>query len=164
MGAVLAGLVLAGCRLDREDSLRGELSAWLNLGPTLEFASRGTCTGAVFLLEDITIGEGISRATSVEVAVHYLRAGRAVALELFDASPTVVSEQIMAASLEQGLGILSNGVGPAQRCLSERAGWAFYLAITSEEAVMVYDPEGNAVTVLHLQADMPLAFFLRGNV
>ena len=114
--------------------------------------------------EDITIGEGISRATSVEVAVHYLRAGRAVALELFDASPTVVSEQIMAASLEQGLGILSNGVGPAQRCLSERAGWAFYLAITSEEAVMVYDPEGNAVTVLHLQADMPLAFFLRGNV
>lgn len=154
----------AGCKLDKQDALTGELSGWLSVRQALEFSSRATCTGAVFLLEDAVISDRITKATSVPTAVHYLRAGRTVAFELFDISPTEVSEQIMTANLEQGLGILSNGVGPAQRCLSDRAGYAFYLAITSPEAVMIYDPEGNAITVVHIQSEVPLAFFLRGNV
>ena len=116
VAALLAAVSLAGCRLDQEERLRAELAGWLDLRDTLEFQSRSTCTGAVFLLENTGISDQVTRATSVDTAIHYLRAGRIVAFELFDTSPTVVSEQIMTASLEQGLGLLSNGIGPAKRC------------------------------------------------
>ena len=164
VAALLAAVSLAGCRLDQEERLRAELAGWLDLRDTLEFQSRSTCTGAVFLLENTGISDQVTRATSVDTAIHYLRAGRIVAFELFDTSPTVVSEQIMTASLEQGLGLLSNGIGPAKRCLSDRAGMVVYAAITSPEAVMVYDPGGNALTLVHLLGEVPLAIFLRGNV
>ena len=64
----------------------------------------------------------------------------------------------------KGLGLLSNGLGPAKRCLSDRAGLAFYNAIMSPEAVMIYDPDGNSLTLVHTQSEVPLAIFLRGNV
>lgn len=168
MGRLLAiglcVLALAGCRLDREAALSEELARWISVAEVLEFRSRATCTGAVFRLKDTVISDRLTKATSVETAVHYLRADRPVVFKLLDTSPNEVSERIMTASLEQGLGMLSNGVGPAQRCLSDRAGLAFYAAIMSPEAVMIYDPGGNSLTLVHVQSKVPLAIFLRGNV
>lgn len=168
MGRLLAMglclLVAAGCKLDREDALRDELAGWLSVAEVLEFRSRSTCTGAVLRLKDAVISDRLTKATSVETAVQYLRAGRAVAFVLVDATPNEVSERIMTASLEQGLGLLSNGLGAAKRCLSDRGGMAFYAAIMSPDAVMIYDPGGNSLTLVHRQSTVPLAIFLRGNV
>lgn len=162
--SILAGLKLAGCTLDKEEKLRAELASWLELKETLEFSSKATCTAAVFRLETTDISDRISRVNSVDTAVQYLKGGRTVVFDMPDASPNTVSEWVMTGNLETGLGLLSNGVGPAQRCLSDRAGIAFYNAIMSPEARMVYDPEGNAMTVVHVQSEVPLAIFLRGNV
>lgn len=162
--SILAGLKLSACALDEEDALKADLSDWLSLAETLEFASKSTCTAAVFRLENADIAKVLARADTVESALKQLQAGRAVVFDMPDTSPNTVSEWIMTGNLEIGLGLLSNGVGPAQRCLSDRAGIAFYNAIMSPDATMIYDPEGNALTVVHLQSQVPLAIFLRGNV
>ncbi len=161
---IVAGLKLAACSLDKEDMLRAELAGWLELAETLEFSSESTCTAAVFRLKSPEISDRLTKVRSVDVAVDYLQSGRTVLFDMPDASPNAVSERIMTGNLETGLGLLSNGVGPAQRCLSDRAGIAFYNAIMSPDARMIYDPEGNAMTVVHVQSEVPLAIFLRGNV
>lgn len=161
---IVAGLKLAACSLDKEDMLRAELAGWLELAETLEFSSKPTCTAAVFRLESPHISDRLTKVRSVDTALEYLGGGRTVVFDIPDASPNTVSERIMTGNLETGLGLLSNGVGPAQRCLSDRAGIAFYNAIMSPDARMIYDPDGNAMTIVHVQSAVPLAIFLRGNV
>ncbi|MEM8730868.1 MAG: hypothetical protein AAGF79_13205 [Pseudomonadota bacterium] len=164
LGLLGVCLALLGCALDKEDTLRAELTRWLALEETLEFSSRPSCTAAVFKLKDPVIRGNVAKATTLDMGLRYLQSGHQVAFLLPDTSPNSVSEQVMTADLHHGLAILSNGIGPATRCLSDRGGLAFYAAIMSPEAVLIFDPGGNALTLVHVQGGLPLAIFLRGTV
>lgn len=160
--AMLAIASLSGCTLDQEDSLRAALKEWLPLAETRFFTSQATCTVAVFGLRSLQPGSRVARASSINEALRLLRNGRVTWIDLPGHSPNVVSELIMSSDLGRGLGLLSNAVGPAQRCMDDALGRDFYRILTAPEAWMVYDPTGKAV-ILISPVDRA-ALFLRGNI
>lgn len=166
LAAMIALLgALAGCGpLDREEELRAQLGTWVFLAQTRSFASRATCTAAIF---DTVSGElrttgPVRRVTDLRAGQRALEAGQAVAFEVPGMTPNSVSEGLMSIDLSGGLGLVSSFTGPARACMTEAFRRDVYLALMSEETVMVYDPGGNALLLLHRPSQ--IAFFLRGNV
>ncbi|MBV7393849.1 hypothetical protein [Mameliella sediminis] len=164
-GLVLLAAMLAGClRLDTEEEVRAQLKGWLFLAQTRVFVSKSTCTAAIF---DTVSGElrasgPLRRVEDLRSGQRWLEQGQAVAFEIAGASPNAVSEALMSVDLSGGLGLISAFVGPSQSCMDERFQADIYLALMSEETVMIYDPAGNALVLLHRPSQ--IAFFLRGNV
>lgn len=162
IAVVVALWALTGCALDREDALRGALGEWLPLAETRYFYSHSTCTAAVFGLRGLHPGSRVARASSMDEALRLLNKGRVVWFDLPGQSPNTISEKVMSSDLGRGLGLLSNAVGPAQRCMENALGRHFYRILTTPEAQLIFDPAGKAV-ILISPADRA-AVFLRGNV
>ncbi|MGV6846990.1 MAG: hypothetical protein ACWA5A_01295 [Marinibacterium sp.] len=155
-------VLLASCALDRETAVRAELARWAWPGDTLEFTSRATCTAGVFQMALPDLRRNTPLADSVPQGVAQIRAGGVGAFAVPGVSPTEISEAVMEQDLSLGIGLLSNGVGPANRCLSDARGPAYHAALTAPGAVMIYDTRGNALIIFHIAAE--LAFFMRGNI
>ncbi|SMX49489.1 hypothetical protein [Maliponia aquimaris] len=156
---------LAGCGpLDREETVRAQVRTWVFLAQTRSFTSRSTCTAAIF---DTVSGElrttgPVRRVTDLRAGQRALAAGQAVAFEVTGMTPNSVSEALMSINLSGGLGLVSSFTGPARSCMSEAFQHDIYLALMSEDTVLIYDPGSNALLLLHRPSQ--IAFFLRGNV
>lgn len=160
--AALCLLALGSCALDEEADLRGTLDRYLSLGDTRYFMSGSTCTVAVFSLRNLTLSSRVARASSMREALRLLHQGRVVLFDLPELSPNAISEAVMSSDLARGLGLVSNAVGAATRCADEDLGLHVYRILTTQDARMIFDPEGNAV-ILISPVDRAMVF-LRGNV
>ena len=161
--AAMACIVsLGGCALDGEAELRSDLARQLALGDTRYFASAQTCTVAVFSLRSLQPTSRVARASSIPEALRLLSQGRVVLFDLPGHSPNAISEQVMSSNLARGLGLLSNAAGAASRCAGDTLGRHVYRILTTPEARMIFDPQGNAVILISPKDRA--AVFLRGNV
>ncbi len=162
--AALGGL-LTGCfRLDTEEAVRAQLGGWVFLAQTRDFTSRGTCTAAIFdtISGELRASGPLRRVDDLHAGQRLLSQGRAVAFEIPGMTPNMVSEGLMSVNLYEGLGLISSFVGPARACMDASFQADVYLALMSDETVMIYDPASNALVLLHRPSQ--IAFFLRGNV
>lgn len=165
VGLVALAALLTGCfRLDTEEAVRAQLGGWVFLAQTRVFTSRGTCTAAIFdtISGDLRASGPVRRVGDLRAGQHLLSQGRAVAFEIPGMTPNMVSEALMSVNLSEGLGLISSFVGPARACMDPSFQADVYLALMSDETVMIYDPATSALVLLHRPSQ--IAFFLRGNV
>ncbi|MEX0303695.1 MAG: hypothetical protein AB3N24_14850 [Leisingera sp.] len=154
-------LLLSGCALDKEDALRAQLSAWVELGETYFFQSSSSCTAAVFhTAESPRITSLLDRARSIETGMKMLDQGKPVVFAVSGKSPNAVTEAIMSRNLPQGLGVLNSGLAGVS-CMSDLVKSIYYQAIRNPTSNLVFVPEGHAMLVLDKQA-MAL-IYVRGN-
>jgi hypothetical protein len=162
--AILLTVLLgpAGCALDREATLRAELSAWLFLSQTRYFASSHGCTAAVFDLVSPALKSAAPPAvTSLDAALARIGRGRPVRFSAAARSPNALSEALMTRDLHAGLGLLSAGVRPARACMADWVARGYQRVLRSPKAVTIYDAGGNALLLVY--PPERLAFFLRGS-
>ncbi|KIC21621.1 hypothetical protein [Leisingera sp. ANG-Vp] len=153
--------ILSGCALDKEDALRAQLSAWVELGETYFFQSSSSCTAAVFhTAESPRITSMLDRARSIETGMKMLDAGKPVVFAVSGKSPNAVTEAIMSRNLPQGLGVLNSGLAGVS-CMSDLVKSIYYQAIRNPASKLVFVPDGHAMLVLDKQA-MAL-IYVRGN-
>lgn len=156
-------LVLTGCALDEEEDVRALMRNWVFLAQTQHFVSQIRCTVAVFdvVSPDLRV-TGARKVDSVGGALTLLNRGHAVAFVMPGLTPSEISQQLMSLSLPNGLGMITAVTGPARECMEEAVEIGVYLALTSPDSVMVYDPANDAVMLLYGPGQ--LAFFIKGNV
>lgn len=154
-------LLLSGCALDKEDALRSQLAAWVELGETYFFQSSMSCTAAVFhTAESPRLTSQLERARSLNTGMQMLEAGKPVVFAISGKSPNAVTEDIMSRDLPQGLGVLNSGLAGLS-CMSDMVKAIYYQAIRNPSSNLLFVPEGGAMVVLDKQA-MAL-IYVRGN-
>ncbi len=158
----LALLALASCDLDKEAELRSTLTQQLYVLETVHFASKSTCTAAVYTLALSEFRKGYAGATSVKTALELIAQGKAVHFIMPGQSPNAISEQVMTGDLPSGLGLMSAAVGPAENCMPEPVARGYFRVLMSPETDLVYLPQDNSILLLYRPEK--LAFYLRGNV
>ncbi|WP_264210235.1 hypothetical protein [Leisingera thetidis] len=152
---------LSACALDKEEALRAQLSAWVDLGETFFFQSSMSCTAAVFhTAESPRITSLVERARSLNTGMQMLEAGKPVAFAVSGKSPNAVTEDIMSRNLPQGLGVLNSGLAGVS-CMSDLVKSVYYQAIRNPASTLVFVPDSGAMLVLDKQA-MAL-IYVRGN-
>ncbi|UWQ77867.1 hypothetical protein K3725_11095 [Leisingera sp. S132] len=153
--------VLSGCALDKEEALRAQLSAWVELGETFFFQSSMSCTAAVFhTAENPRITSLVDRARSLNTGMKMLETGKPVMFAVAGKSPNTVTEEIMSRDLPQGLGVLNSGLAGVG-CMTDLVKSVYYQAIRNPGSSLVFVPETGAMVVLDKQA-MAL-IYVRGN-
>lgn len=158
---MFAMIALAGCALDRETQVRALLERWFALGETDYFESTLECTAAVIDLKGVEIRETIIVVRTIEKGLKVLGDGKAIAFDVPETSPTLVSEAVATADLPKGLGILSSGVS-AKNCMTDQVRDRYLNALLLPGSVLFFDPSDNALAVL--DRDNAQVFFARGNV
>lgn len=146
--ALTAAMALGGCDLHRESKLKATLSAWFQLGATLDFESGPRCTAAVFRVRtnevgpDLPMGESPSDAQGI-----YGLVGRA-ALQMDGVTPHQLTDTMLLANDgwfgKHALGAAAQ-VGP---CLNDKIEPGFHAAMTRPGAVLAYSAELDGVMVL----------------
>ncbi|OED50291.1 hypothetical protein [Leisingera sp. S232] len=153
--------LLSACALDKEETLRTQLSAWVELGETFFFQSSMSCTAAVFhTVENPRITSLVGRARSLNTGMKMLDTGKPVMFAVSGKSPNAVTEEIMSRDLPQGLGVLNSGLAGVG-CMSDLVKSVYYQAIRNPASSLVFVPESGAMVVLDKQA-MAL-IYVRGN-
>ncbi|GGB22294.1 hypothetical protein [Allosediminivita pacifica] len=153
---------LASCAQEREAELRARLDGWVYLGRTLHFESRFRCTAAVFEVALPIYRSAPARARSISGAVKHLHLGRPVIFDLVGRSPDALSSELMSTELSSGLGLVSNALRAGEDCLEGEMAAGFFRVITSEDALLLYDPENGALVLLYPPEH--LALYMRGDV
>ncbi|MBY6135153.1 hypothetical protein AB9K35_14210 [Leisingera sp. XS_AS12] len=154
-------LVLSACALDKEEALRSQLSAWVELGETFFFESSMSCTAAVFhTSESPRLTSQLARARSLNTGMQMLEAGTPVVFAISGKSPNAVTEDIMSRDLPQGLGVLNSGLAGVS-CMSDLVKSIYYQAIRNPTSNLLFVPDSGAMVVLDKQA-MAL-IYVRGN-
>ncbi len=154
-------LVLSACALDKEEALRSQLSAWVELGETFFFESSMSCTAAVFHTpESPRLTSQLARARSLNTGMQMLEAGTPVVFAISGKSPNAVTEDIMSRDLPQGLGVLNSGLAGVS-CMSDLVKSIYYQAIRNPTSNLLFVPDSGAMVVLDKQA-MAL-IYVRGN-
>jgi len=159
LGAVV---LLGGCELDTEESLKKKLSARLYILETMHFTSKSSCTAAVFTLALGEFRKPYPLAETIDRALERIRAQKHVQFALEGLTPNEITEAIMSRDLPNGLGLISAGIGPASDCMDQRISRGYHRVLLSPASQMVYMPEDNALLIVY--PPEKLAFFLRGNV
>ncbi len=158
----LAILALAACAIDSEEAVRGKLARWVWPGEVLDFTSRPTCTAAVFALATPGLRKTVKPVQTVDAGLAKIRDGQPVVFTVPGLGPHAVSEAVMTGDLSIGIGLLSNGVGPAKRCLSEEYEAPFHAALMAPGAITIYEVGNDTMIVVHTSAER--IYFMRGNV
>lgn len=155
-------LILTGCALDKEESLRKALTSRLYIQETVHFVSTRSCTAAVYSLAKAEFRAPYPSVVSYERALEKIGEGADFLFVIEGASPNEISEGIMSRDLPKGLGLISAGIGPANGCMDARISLGFYRVLMSPQSQLVYMPEKNALLLVY--PPERLAFFLRGSV
>jgi hypothetical protein len=159
--AALAFCGLAACVMDKEPEVRSGMDRWVNLGETIYFESERKCTAAAFRVKETRVRSFITRARNIDRGLRLIADGQPVAFDLTGRSPTQISAALMEADMQQGLAILSSGIA-ARGCMTDEASVAYYKALQSPDAVLIFDPVAKALAVLDRQRRW--VFYLRGRV
>ncbi|MBP0481126.1 hypothetical protein [Sagittula salina] len=157
--------LLASCifALDEEEALRVDLKRLVYLAQTRSFTSRSTCTAAIFdLASDQVRSQGMRIVSDVRSGLRLVKEGRVVAFDVPGLTPNMVSEQVMSMNLYAGLGLISSFVGPSKDCMDDQFQVDVYYALMTPDSLTIYDPERNALLLLH--RPKRLLFYLRGDV
>lgn len=154
-------MILSACALDKEEALRSQLSAWVELGETYFFQSSSSCTAAVFhTAENPRLTSLLEHARSLNTGMQLLEAKQPVVFAISGKSPNAVTEDIMSRDLPQGLGVLNSGLAGVS-CMSDLVKSIYYQAIRNPTSQLLFVPDSNAMVVLDKQA-MAL-IYVRGN-
>lgn len=157
----LAFVGVAGCALDREADVRVRLDGWVSIGDTVHFKSAIDCTAGEFVLRQPRIKSKVAVVDTVDEGLRLLQQGWAVGFDVPGQSPSEVSETISFRNLPEGIGVLASGVS-AKECMSDEMRSRYLAALTTTDAVLVFDTTDNALAVVDHGAR--LVFFMRGSV
>lgn len=162
--AVVSGvlsLVLSGCVLDDEATVRRQLAQWVVLGDTSYFKSQRQCTAGVFLTKAQNVKSRISKARSIGHALRVINKGNAVAFRVNGMTPGEVHKQLDMANRTIGLGMLTSGLG-GRKCLTPALQDEFALALRRKDVVVLYDPKNHALALFERTSKR--VFYARGDV
>ncbi len=159
--AVLAGLGLVACALDKEAEVRARLDGWLLLGDTIYFDSTRECTAGVFALKGRSHRAGLIVVRDLRSGITWIQNGRAVAFDMPARSPTDVSSALTTKDLPNGLGVLSSGV-TGSNCMTQEVKSAYVETLNARGGMLIFDTEDNALAIVN--ADRSRVFFARGGV
>lgn len=163
LACLAAHFWLAACALDREDALRADLSAWVDLAETRHFTSNSSCTVALFTLHSSMLkSDAPPRVNSIDIALTRIAADQPVLFEMPGKSPDAISQDVMSRDLARGIGLISSGIGPTRACMDDWVMRGTYAMLTSSETHMIYAPAMNALLLIYPPEDF--ALFLRGSV
>lgn len=159
IGAGLVLLIAAGCAKQKEEDVRTRLDDWVNLGETLYFYAEPSCSAAVFDLKSTRISSTVTRARTLQKGQNAIAREQPVFFDMRGESPHSVTEQLMNASLHDGLGLISSGVA-AKNCMTEKLQTYYFQALVDENADLVFDPEEKAMIVV--DSENRWLFYARG--
>ena len=148
LALVLAGLLaLAGCERHSEDEARALLSGWFDLGETLYFESRRSCTAGVFRVKSMDVKSRVPAFSTAEAVVMNGKQSGAFALKDTGKTADALFIDLMNADRPTGVAIQSAGL-EARPCMDEKVRNAFFSALTADPSVVVFSRPDAAFAVL----------------
>lgn len=163
--SMLAGAValatLAGCAMDKEQAVRAQVDAWVDIGETLHFNSQMGCTAAVFQLASTEVKSAAPHAVTIRDGMTLLAQIGAVSFQTPDLSPSDISAQINSMETSIGNGVLVAGLG-ARDCLTGDWKAAYLDALLAKGGILIFKRDGNALAIVDRRTQR--VYFGRGDV
>ncbi|WP_101067373.1 hypothetical protein [Roseovarius salinarum] len=145
--ALVAGLVLAGCRGGEEAALREGLARWFALGDTVSFESRYGCMAGVFRLTDMQVKAPLRVTDSAAAAAVALERRGATALDVPGQAPDAAIVALANTERDTGMAVRRAAL-EGRACMDDRAESAFRYALENPGAVLAYDAVARRVMLL----------------
>jgi|GEM_PF-2917639 len=160
VGAVaLAGMT--GCAMDAEAKVRADVDRWVDIGATLYFDSRMSCTAGVFSLSSDEVKSTAVHAVTIREGLSILRRGETAKFQSNTLSPNDISAQVNSMDMSVGNGMIASGLA-ARDCLSDAWKDAYQAALVTQGATLIFQREDNTLVLVdHASRQV---FFARGDV
>ncbi|MGH1356865.1 MAG: hypothetical protein ACRBBS_17575 [Thalassovita sp.] len=163
--SVLAGAIalatLAGCAIDKEQDVRAQVDAWIDIGDTMHFTSQMGCTAGVFRLSSIEVKSPAPHAVTIREGLSLLKQVGVASFQTPDLSPSDISAQINSVDMGVGTGILTSGLG-GRECLEGDWRAAYTAALETKGGILIFKRDGNALVVVDRKTQR--VYFARGDV
>jgi len=162
--AVSLALVLSvhsACAMDEEAAVRTQLNNWVVLEETHYFNSKRDCTAGFFATGATQVLSGASKVRTSAQGLRQLGQGRAVAFDVAETSSADTQEEIDQLDHFVGLAILASGLA-ARTCFTPELESAFAETLSSDGAVLIYDPRNHALALF--DGARKRVFYTRGEL